>query len=195
MTQTIEDFNTILNFWFGKPEEKNYGKPNKFWFIKDTKFDQKVRSKFLTIYQQAAEGNLNHWQALPLSCLALIIILDQFPRNMFRQSPQAFASDDYALNLAQYAINNNFDCQVSPVQRWFIYLPFEHSENLIHQQQSVTLFSQLKDDPDSKSTIDYAYKHLKIIERFGRFPHRNQILGRVSTPEEIKFLQQPGASF
>lgn len=185
----------ILDFWFGKPEDADYGKIRKFWFTKNREFDQEVRSRFLSVYQQAAAGQLDEWQTSPESCLALIILLDQFPRNMFRSQPQAFATDPQALGIAQYAITQGFDQQLLPIQRWFIYMPFEHSENLGHQRQSVELFSTLKDDPDCASGIDYAHRHLKVIERFGRFPHRNQILGRESTPEEVEFLQQPGSSF
>ncbi len=190
-----DDYQAILDFWFGKPDTVDYGKPKKFWFIKDTKFDQEVRSRFLSTYELAASYQLDNWKKSPLSCLALIILLDQFPRNLFRQQPQSFATDTQALKFAKYAISQEFDCQLLPVQRWFIYLPFEHSENLTHQHQAVALFSTLRDDPDSVSTIDYAYRHLKVIERFGRFPHRNLILGRISTPEELDFLQQPGSSF
>ncbi|NEQ67532.1 MAG: DUF924 domain-containing protein [Symploca sp. SIO1B1] len=185
----------ILDFWFGKPEEAEYGKIRKFWFTKNPKFDQELRSRFLWVYQQAAGGELDTWRTSPDSCLALIIVLDQFPRNLFRSQPQAFASDPQALSIAQYAITQGFDQKLLPVQRWFIYMPFEHSENLEHQYQSVELFSSLKDDPNCASGIDYAYRHLKVVERFGRFPHRNTILGRESTPEEIEFLRQPGSSF
>ncbi len=134
----------ILDFWFGKPEARNYGKPRKYWFSKRQEFDEEIRSRFLSTYRQAAEGKLNHWQEQPLSCLALIILLDQFPRNMFRDRPQAFATDARALEFAQYALTRGFDRQLLPVQRWFIYLPLEHSENLEHQQQAVRLFSTLK---------------------------------------------------
>lgn len=185
----------ILNFWFGSPDESGYGKPRRVWFTKDEEFDEKVRSHFLPDYNLAASGQLNHWQNSPLSCLALIILLDQFPRNMFRGEPKAFATDSLALAAAQHAVAHQFDRQLIPVQRWFIYLPFEHSENLEHQQQAVALFEQLHHDPDSASVIDYAYKHLEIIKHFGRFPHRNQILGRETTPEEAAFLKQPGSSF
>jgi uncharacterized protein (DUF924 family) len=188
-------FQKILEFWFGKSDQTDYGKSRKVWFIKDTKFDEEVRSRFLDTYQQAVSGRLDSWQESPLSCLALIILLDQFPRNMFRDQPQAFATDEQALKFAQYAVERNFDQQLLPIQRWFIYLPFEHSENLEDQQKAVALFSTLKDDPDSKSSIDYADRHLEIIERFGRFPHRNKILDRKNTPEEEEFLKQPGASF
>jgi uncharacterized protein (DUF924 family) len=191
----MSDFQSILDFWFGKPDEQNYGNPRQEWFIKNPSFDEEVRSRFLETYQKAVSGKLDFWQEFPLSCLALIIASDQFPRNMFRNKPQAFASDDRALQAAKYAVDRNFDKELLPVQRWFIYCPFEHSENLQDQQQCVELFTTLKDDPDSESAIDYAYRHLRVIERFGRFPHRNKILNRQNTPEEEEFLKQPGSSF
>lgn len=188
-------YRDILDFWFGKPDALDYGKPQKFWFIKDLKFDKELRSRFLSSYELAASHQLDNWKNTASSCLALIILLDQFPRNIFRQQPQSLATDAQALELAQYAVSQEFDHKLLPVQRWFIYLPFEHSENLTHQHQAVALFSTLRDDPESVSTIEYAYRHLKVIERFGRFPHRNKILGRVSTADELEFLQQPGSSF
>lgn len=185
----------ILEFWFGKPGEEEYGKQRKQWFTKNEQFDEEVRSRFLATYQQAATGQLNEWKAEPLSCLALIIVLDQFSRNMFRGQPQAFATDSQALAMAKYAVTQDFDQQLLPLQRWFVYLPFEHSEDLADQQQSVELFSTLSDYPECAEAVDYAYRHLRVIERFGRFPHRNQILGRQTTPEEEEFLKQPGSSF
>lgn len=189
------EYQKILNFWFGKPEERNYGKPRKFWFVKNDQFDLKIKSQFQNFYEQAAAGKLNSWQEQPLSCLALIIILDQFPRNMFRGSPQAFATENLALDHARIAITRKFDLQLITVQRWFIYLPFEHSENLEDQETSIKLFDSLQAHADSKSAIDYAYRHWEVIQKFGRFPHRNQILGRTNTPEEIEFLKQPGSGF
>ena len=191
----MSQFKEILEFWFGKPDGEDYGKPRKAWFVKKDKFDEEVRSRFLQDYQQAAAGQLDYWQESPYSCLALIILLDQFPRNMFRDRPQAFATDAQALKFAQHVVVQGFDKKLLPVQRWFVYLPFEHSENLEHQRYCIELFSTLKDDPSSGDTIDYAYRHLKVIERFGRFPHRNRILGRASTPEEAEFLKQRGSSF
>lgn len=191
MSQTDE----ILEFWFGKPDDLEYGKPRKIWFIKNSDFDQEVRSRFLNDYQQAAAGQLDDWKTTPQGCLALIILLDQFPRNMFRGQPQAFASDSQALAYAQYAVNQGFDQELLPIQRWFVYMPFEHSEYLNHQRQCVELFSTLKEYPECTSGVDYAYRHLRVIERFGRFPHRNEILGRETTPEEAEFLKQPGSSF
>ena len=189
------EYQKILNFWFGKPEDINYGKPCKFWFVKSDEFDLKLKSQFQNLYEQAAIGELEVWQEQPLSCLALIITLDQFPRNMFRGLPQAFATDAQAKTYAQVAIAHQFDTQLIPVQRWFIYLPFEHSENLEDQKISIKLFDSLRSHADSKTSIDYAYQHWEVIQKFGRFPHRNQILGRKNTPEEIEFLNQPGSGF
>lgn len=189
------NYQDVLDFWFGEPEEPDYGEPRKFWFIKNPAIDVEIKSRFESTYQAAEAGELNDWQTSALSCLALIILLDQFPRNMYRGKAKAFATDNRALSLANYALKQNYDRQLLPVQRWFIYLPFEHSENLADQHTAVKLFSTLKNEPSSQSTIDYAHQHLKIIQRFGRFPHRNSILGRTSTPEEIEFLQQPGSSF
>lgn len=191
----MANFQEILNFWFGTPTQLNYGKPRDVWFSKNSDFDQQVKTRFLSDYELAASGKLNHWQDVAESCLALIILCDQFPRNMFRDRPKSFATDRQALAFAQYAVEREFDRQFIPVKRWFFYLPFQHSENLEHQRQSLALFEQLGNDPDSLNCIDYAIKHLKIIERFGRFPHRNQILGRETTPEEAEFLKQPGSSF
>lgn len=185
----------ILDFWFGQPDGASYGKPRQVWFVKKPEFDHKMRTHFVSDYEQAAAGNLDDWKNSPQSCLALILLLDQFPRNMFRGTPQAFATDWQALSTAQYAIAQGYDREFLPVQRWFVYLPFEHSENLEHQNQAVALFEQLKDDPDSADAINYAISHREVILRFGRFPHRNAILGRVSTPNEQAFLQQPGSSF
>lgn len=185
----------ILNFWFGKPDEASYGKERSFWFTKKPEFDQQIKTRFLTDYDYAVAGQLNYWKESPRRCLALILLLDQFPRNMFRGTAQALATDPQALSVAQHAVAKGFDQELPTVERWFIYLPFEHSENLDHQRQSVELFATLSDDPDSATTIDYAVRHCSVIERFGRFPHRNKILGRATTPEEEEFLKQPGSSF
>lgn len=185
----------ILEFWFGKPIDADYGKSRKVWFIKNLEFDQEVRSRFLNDYRQAAIGQLDDWKVSAQGCLALIILLDQFPRNMFRGQPQAFTTDPQALAYAKYAVAQGFDQELLPIQRQFIYLPFEHSENLTDQHHCIELFSTLKDYSECISGIDYAHRHFKVIETFGRFPHRNEILGRETTPEEAEFLQQPGSSF
>lgn len=185
----------ILEFWFGHPDEPSYGKPKNFWFHKTPDFDRELTDRFLEDYHKAAAGFLDDWVDWPETCLALILLLDQFPRNMFRGTPEAFATDWEALSAAQQAVARGYDREFLPVQRWFIYLPFEHSENLEDQRRCIKLFQQISHDPESASVIKYAFQHMEIIERFGRFPHRNSILGRVSTPEEIEFLKQPGSSF
>ncbi|MBW3586625.1 MAG: DUF924 domain-containing protein [Cyanobacteria bacterium 0813] len=187
--------NEVLDFWFGRSNSPEFGKVHKKWFEKDADFDAEVRSRFLQQYELAASGQLDSWHDSPENCLALILLLDQFPRNMFRGTPQAFATDNKALATAEYAVNNKFDRELLTVQKLFIYLPFEHSEDLETQQKSVELFRQLSGAPDSGSAVEYAMQHLEIIQRFGRFPHRNQILGRETTPEEAEFLRQPGSGF
>ncbi|MEM8639832.1 MAG: DUF924 family protein [Cyanobacteria bacterium P01_G01_bin.54] len=189
----------VLDFWFGVPSDPTYGQERREWFRKDGQFDAEIRARFLALHQRAAQERLGDWQAEPLSCLALVILLDQLSRNLFRGTPEAFAQDAQALAIAQAAIQQGFDQQVLPVQRWFYYLPLEHSETLSDQAQAVQLFAQLvaqlPANPASERTLDYARKHQAVIQRFGRFPHRNAILGRESTPEEVAFLQQPGSSF
>jgi uncharacterized protein (DUF924 family) len=128
-------------------------------------------------------------------CVTLVLLFDQFPRNMFRGTPQAFATDDRALAIAQKALAQRFGQSLPVVQRWFFYMPFEHSETLEHQRQAVELFYPLRNSPDAAGTYSYAVKHLAVIEQFGRFPHRNQSLDRESTPAEREFLKQPGSSF
>ena len=187
--------NEVLDFWFGRSHSPEFGKVQKKWFKKDADFDAEVRSRFMQQYELAASSQLDFWQDSPDNCLALILLLDQFPRNMFRGTPQAFATGSKALATAEYAVNNNFEIELLTVQKWFIYLPFEHSENIEQQQKSVELFRQLSGGTDSDSVSEYAMQHWEIIQRFGRFPHRNQILGRETTPEEAEFLKQPGSGF
>lgn len=180
----------VLSFWFGDTLEMR-----KAWFTKNLDFDAEIRSRFLPLYEQAASDQLDAWSDSPKSCLALVIVLDQFPRNLFRGTPRSFATDLKALNIAKRAIAAQVDQQFPPVQRFFFYLPLEHSENLDDQNESVRLCEQFRDNPELKDICDYALRHRAVIERFGRFPHRNQILDRPSTPEEIEFLKQPGSSF
>jgi uncharacterized protein (DUF924 family) len=185
----------IIGFWFGTAEAGQL-KSRKVWFRKDPDFDQEIRSRFLADYDQAAAGALVEWQSSPQGCLALALLLDQFPRNMFRDNPQAFATDEQAIAIAQPAIAQGLDQVLPPIQRWFLYIPFMHSEKLADQQRSVELFRQLsQEEPETASAYEYAIKHLQVIERFGRFPHRNSILGRKTTLEEAEFLKQPGSSF
>jgi uncharacterized protein (DUF924 family) len=185
----------VLEFWFGAHDRPEFGRPRACWFQKSDAFDALVRDRFLSTHEAAAAGALDAWAARPLSALALAVVLDQFPRNMFRGSPRAFATDARALALAREAVAQRFDDVLLPVQRWFVYLPFEHAEDLDAQRGSLRLFERLATDAAGAGTFTYAMRHYAVIERFGRFPHRNAILGRASTPEEIAFLAQPGSSF
>ncbi|MEL6320460.1 MAG: DUF924 family protein [Cyanobacteria bacterium J06626_14] len=192
---TIDD---ILEFWFGVPgsDDATYQARRKLWFRKNPETDQTIRDRFLTVYEQAIAHQRDDWQVTPKGSLALTLVLDQFPRNMFRDTPKAFASDAQARDVAQKAIDQGFDQNVPPLQRFFFYLPLEHSEDLSDQEQSVYLSRKLFDAcPDLADTYDYAVRHKDVIEQFGRFPHRNAILGRESTAEELDFLKQPGSSF
>jgi uncharacterized protein (DUF924 family) len=184
----------ILEFWFADDGDETSG-PRSVWFEKNPEFDEEIRRRFAHEYEQAAAGELDHWLEHPRSALALILLLDQFPRNLFRGQARTFVTDDKALQAARLAVERGFDQEVPRLWRWFFYLPFEHSEDLANQQRSVELFRALGDDPDSAYAADFAVKHLQIIEHFGRFPHRNETLGRSSTPEEHEFLEQPGSSF
>lgn len=180
------------------PSSPDYEKPQPRWFKKDPQFDEQIRQQFLPLYDQAAAATLTSWLDQADSCLALILVLDQFPRNMFRGNTQAFATDLQAVSAARHAIQHNFDQELLWVQRGFIYLPLEHSEVLANQQQSVQLFEKLAAEfpnSDTAKSLDYAIRHRQIIEQFGRFPHRNSLLGRHSTAAEIKFLAQPGSGF
>ena len=188
----------VLEFWFGDPEAKTvtYAERRKLWFGKQPDWDAAIRQQFLSTYDQAAAGVLDSWQQTPSGSLALILLLDQFSRNMFRDTPQAFATDAQALRAARHTVAQGFDQHLHPLQQLFVYLPFEHSENLADQAESVQLFRQLESvAPDLTDVLDYAVRHQTVIQRFGRFPHRNRILGRASTPEEVEFLKQPGSSF
>ncbi|MBF0194247.1 MAG: DUF924 domain-containing protein [Magnetococcales bacterium] len=181
----------IITFWFGERDSDIFGNFRIEWFKKSDEFDAEIRNKFSTLHQQACSGKLDDWLTSPEGALALIIILDQFSRNMFRNSPKAFAADPQALTIAKNAINAGFHNQVHPVMQTFFFLPLEHSENLEDQQQCVALFEK----SGNTNGLTWAIDHLKIIQRFGRFPHRNKILGRVSSKEEEEFLKQPGSSF
>ncbi len=186
----------IYDFWFGGPGLDEFGQSRKVWFVKDPAFDEQIRQRFLTTLESAQRGELQHWRQDPKHCLSLIILLDQFPRNVFRDTPGAFATDPMALDTARFAVEQRYDEAVSSLERVFIYLPFEHSESLQDQVRSVTLFKALKEEVSNGAEfLDYAKRHHDVIARFGRFPHRNRILNRASTEAEIEFLLQPGSSF
>ena len=177
--------NELLGFWFIELQPKQ-------WFEKDLQLDQLMRERFLTAYEETARSFvLDHALGSSDAALAHVILLDQLPRNMFRGTPRAFESDAKALSLATDAVARGLDMQVEAVRRTFLYLPFEHSEALADQVRSVELFTALGD----VDTLKFARAHHDIIARFGRFPHRNAILGRPSTPQEIAFLALPGSGF
>lgn len=176
----------ILDFWFVKSSPVQ-------WFQKSELFDTEIKNRFSGIFNQAMSGVCDDWMSTPRGSLALTIVLDQFSRNMFRGTPKAFEADPKARQVAEQTIDKGFDQQLSTQERFFIYLPFEHSENLEDQRRSVALFAEMKEQ--EPVGYDYALRHLDVIERFGRFPHRNEILGRTSTAEELEYLAQPGAGF
>jgi uncharacterized protein (DUF924 family) len=179
----------VIGFWFGA------GERDKRWFEKSEAFDRQVREHFLPLYETAAAGKLAQWMDAPGDCLALVVTLDQFPRNMFRGTARAFASDSLALEAARLAVAQGYDRSMRPCERMFLYLPFEHSESLEEQQRACELTQPLAAFPETRDVHRYAIAHRDIIARFRRFPHRNAILGRASTPEEIEFLKGPGSSF
>jgi uncharacterized protein (DUF924 family) len=181
----------VLAFWFGQGAE--YGQRHKRWFEKQPGFDAEVRQRFLGLHEQLARERA--WLDSPRGRLARILVLDQFPRNMFRGTPRAFATDPLALNTARLAVQRGDDQALLPVERLFVYLPFEHSEALEDQERACELTKPLAAFPETDDAYRYALAHRDVIARFGRFPHRNSILGRASTAEEIDFLKQPGSSF
>ena len=188
----------VLSFWFGQPGDAEYLQSRAIWFRKSAPFDAEVRSRFGGAVDAALAGELGAWSETrndpAHGTLALILLLDQFTRNMFRDTAQAFAGDAQARALAVRAIDAGWNLKLAPIERMFTYLPFEHSESLRDQYEAVWLFEQLAAAglPDQ---LPWSQKHFEVIRRFGRFPHRNEILGRTSTAEELAFLAQPGSRF
>jgi uncharacterized protein (DUF924 family) len=186
-------FSEVLDFWFGPADSPLRGRARKAWFTKSEEFDREIRERFLPLWETVSSGGLSSWQRTPLAALALIVVLDQFPRNMFRGEPRAFASDKLALATAQGTIERRFDRVLRPIERAFVYLPYQHAEDVVAQRGSLLMYEELA--PLGVDHREFARRHHDIVARFGRFPHRNDILGRVSTPEEIEFLKQPGSRF
>lgn len=195
MNLTASTAQEVLDFWFGPGVGPHRGKPRPAWFSKSDVFDDEIRARFAGLHAAAAQGEHEGWLAAPESGLALVVLLDQFPRNMYRGTPAAFASDAQALAAARKMVAQGFDVTLRPVERWFVYLPFEHAEDLDAQRESMRLFAQLADHAESADAIDYARRHHEVIARFGRFPHRNAILGRSSTAAEVEFLETRGSAF
>ena len=179
---TTKAADAVLDFWFAEARPWQ-------WFRRNADFDAAINARFGALHRKAAAGRLNVWSVHPRHALALIIVLDQFSRNLFRDTPEAFAQDRNALNVARTAIRRRFDMIAPPLERAFFYMPFMHSESLSAQDECVALFKARKPQGDN---LRFAIEHRGIIGRFGRFSHRNRILGRVSTPEEQSFLVSGG---
>jgi uncharacterized protein (DUF924 family) len=200
----IETPETIRQFWFGTALEDAAVTARErapLWWSKNPQLDDEIRQRFESCLIKAGSGELDHWASNPQDRLALILITDQFPRSIYRDSAKAFAFDTKALSLAREGVDAGFDARLRALEKVFFYLPLEHSESLADQQRSVSLFQKLFDEagtgqkPTFAEYLDFAVRHQDIISRFGRFPHRNGALGRTSTPEELSFLQQPGSGF
>ena len=193
----------VLDFWFGNDPDDDQVPEQKwqFWWTRKDETDQVIEQQFGELVAAASLGELDGWAGTPRGLLALILVLDQFPRNIFRDTPEAFATDRKALGLTLAALEQEVDRQLRPIERIFLYLPLEHSESLEHQQRCVELMESLEREvPEAwRKTFEgftsYAVAHYDIMKRFGRFPHRNAILDRESTPEELEFLETPGSSF
>jgi len=186
----------VLDFWFGTPDSPDYGRPRKIWFKKDAAFDARLRERFGALIDAARAGDLDAWTATPCGTLALVIVLDQFARNCHRDSALAFAGDEKALALARGLVATGADRRLPTVfHRVFTYMPFEHAESADAQRESLRLFGDIASEPGCADFYDYAVRHAKVIERFGRYPHRNAVLGRVSTDAERAFLRERGSSF
>jgi uncharacterized protein (DUF924 family) len=189
----------VLDFWFGPPDDPAHAQPRAAWFRQDAAFDAQIGRRFGTLVDRALAGDGARWHSAPLRALpalARVIVLDQFTRNLFRGTARAFAGDAQALQTARALVDSGLDRRLSGVQRGFVYLPFEHAEDLALQRRAVQLFEQLAcDEPARADLLDWARRHHDVVARFGRFPHRNAALGRTPTAEELGFLQTPGSSF
>lgn len=187
----------MLDFWFGAPDDPERGTARAAWFRKDPAFDATIRDRFGSLVERALRGELESWSADAEDALAEILVLDQFTRNIFRDTPRAFAGDPRALAAASAMVGRRVDAHLPGFMRGFVYLPFEHAESIAAQDEAVRLFVALAAEGDGGDgqMLDYARRHRAVIERFGRFPHRNAILGRRSTAEEERFLREPGSGF
>ena len=177
----------ILTFWFGSTDLAKPLEKRQVWFRSTPQFDQEIKDRFTETHKRASEGDLDYLKGTPGEYLSLIIVLDQFPRNIYRGTPKAFASDPKALETSSLALDLAYDASFGLRQKIFTYLPFEHSENLKDQERAFSLFMKLDDDNAKKSALG----HFDAIKKFGRFPHRNKILGRLNTPEEEEYMKNP----
>lgn len=199
----METLENILSFWFGTETDdaRVAARQAALWWRKDARTDADIRARFASTVELALQDQLRHWLATPRGRLAAIVLADQFPRNIYRDTPRAFAGDALALSWCREGLEQGADQVLRPIERVFFYLPLEHSESLADQDESVRRFEALLAGvaPELQKIfqtyLDFACRHREIIARFGRFPHRNRILGRTTTPEEAQFLQQPGSGF
>jgi uncharacterized protein (DUF924 family) len=190
------DARSVLDFWFGEAGSPEHGTMRDFWFKKSDATDHDIAERFGPSIERALRGEFDAWAVDPLSALAQILLLDQFTRNVFRGTPRSFAGDPRALAAATAMVGSRQDEGLLPVERMFVYIPFEHSERLAMQDESVRLFTRLTAAaPELTDVFSYAEKHRAVVQRFGRFPHRNEILGRQSTADETAFLREPGSRF
>jgi uncharacterized protein (DUF924 family) len=180
----LYDFADVLNFWFKELTPQQ-------WFAKSDALDDTIKKRFGSMLAAAAQGELWQWRESPKGRLAEIIVLDQFSRNVYRDTSEAFMQDPMALALAQEAVSLGIDAEFNAAEKAFLYMPYMHSESAVIHQQAVILFNQ----PGLENNYDFELKHKAIIDKYGRYPHRNSLLGRESTAEELKFLQQPSSSF
>ena len=190
----------ILSFWFGTSADETKESAARWW-KKDPVFDQTIRTEFEADLLRAMRGELDPWLEEPESSLAFVVLLDQFSRNMYRDTPEAFAQDDRALAATLKGMERGFDARLLPLRRYFFYMPMMHAEDRAVQRRSVEVFEKLAQEKDTgfdgmlRGAVDYARRHREIVERFGRFPHRNSILERTTTGDESAFLLTPGSSF
>jgi uncharacterized protein (DUF924 family) len=191
----VSSINQVIDFWFLPGDGPGFEKSKGNWFAKDDRFYRRIIETFSEAYEQAVAGKLDPWKGSAEGCLALLLLLDQFSRNMFRGDRKSFAADAQARVIADHAVAQGFDKTFGPHQRFFFYLPFEHSEDLDDQKRCLTLVREIPGAMEPEGYYKWAHAHYVIIERFGRFPHRNAVLGRESTAEELEFLTQEGSSF
>ncbi len=185
----------VLDFWFGAAGEPGDGTVRSEWFAAQPEFDARIAASFGETIEAALAGECDAWGRSAQTACALVIVVDQFTRNVFRGTPRMFAGDRLALDTARRIVAERWDERYDALHRWFCYMPFEHSESIDDQRESLRLFGALRDHPLAGGAWRWAKSHHDVIERFGRFPHRNEILGRASTPDEIAFLREPGSRF
>lgn len=186
---------SVLSFWFGAPGTPEHGTNHSEWFKKDDAFDASIINNFMEDYENAAAGHYDDWALTSRGALALLILLDQFPRNMFRNDAKSFATDAKALEIATSMVSAGHDKAMTKEEQFFVYLPFEHTEDIAMQEKCLELTAAMPQGKAENSPYHWAKQHYDVIAKFGRFPHRNKILGRANTPEEDEYLSNPGAGF